>query len=191
MILLSVLWTGYSAAVGVSSLALNFCTTLTSVLAVSAAYKGDNVPHITAAEVDHALAAMSPSTNQLDVYFLDSSCSFGIASNATHTIKVPNTLLDPLATVNLITVKQLINLCYAVLFLPEADNSSIVAPMRFWNDCIPLCLPIVQHNDVFLLKQMEADTSKTDAPTAKFTFPASSKYAKHLLLEGGCTVGGA
>eukprot|EP00961_Rhodomonas_salina_P218568 2954026-Rhodomonas_salina.1 len=141
MILLSVLWTGYSAAVGVSSLASNFCTTLTSVLAVGAAYKGDNVPCITAAEVDHTLAAMSPSTNLLDVDFLDSVCSFGIASNATvmvnlhdieprviegltgshmlkqagtmvlevpdfhcnpHTIEVPNTLLDPLATVNLI-----------------------------------------------------------------------------------------
>eukprot|EP00961_Rhodomonas_salina_P154452 2080525-Rhodomonas_salina.1 len=198
---------GYSAAVGISSLASNFCTTLTSVLAVGAAYKGDNVPSITAAEVDHALAAMSPSTNLLDVYFLDSACSFSIASNTTvmvnvHNIEprviegltgsrtfkqagtmVPNTLLDPLATVNLIAAKQLNNLGYTVLFLPEADNSSIVAPMRFWNDGVPLCLLIVQRNNVFLLTPMEADTSKTDAPTAKFAFPAVSKYAKHLLEE--------
>eukprot|EP00961_Rhodomonas_salina_P072698 976632-Rhodomonas_salina.1 len=30
---------------------------------------------------------------------------------------------------------------------------------------------------------MEADTSEADTPTAKFAFPAASKYAKHLLEE--------
>eukprot|EP00961_Rhodomonas_salina_P094495 1271614-Rhodomonas_salina.1 len=55
--------------------------------------------------------------------------------------------------------------------------------MRFWNDGVPLCLPIVQRNNVFLLTPMEADTSEADTPTAKFAFPAASKYAKHLLEE--------
>eukprot|EP00961_Rhodomonas_salina_P281771 3807582-Rhodomonas_salina.1 len=222
LVMISVLWTGYSAAVGVSTAALSFCTTLTLVLAVGASYKAEGVPHITAAEEDHALTAMSPSTDPADVYFLDSTCSFGIAMNSTvmhdvhdieqsviegltgsrtlkqagtmvltvpdfsghcHTLKVPNTLIDPLATVNLVSVKQLNNLGYTVLFLPEADNSSIVTPMLFWSDGAPLCLPIVQLNNVFLLTPMDCYTSETNTPTAKFAFPAASKYAKHLLEE--------
>eukprot|EP00961_Rhodomonas_salina_P118325 1592458-Rhodomonas_salina.1 len=100
-----------------------------------------------------------------------------------HTLKVPDTLIDPLVMVNLVLVKQLNNLGYAVLFLPEADNSSIVTPMWFWTDSAPLCLLIVQRNNVFLLTPMDCDTSETNTPTTKFAFPAASKYAKHLLEE--------
>eukprot|EP00961_Rhodomonas_salina_P152076 2047056-Rhodomonas_salina.1 len=50
LVLISVLWTGYSAAVRVSTAASSFCTTLTSVLAVGVSYKAEGVPRITAAE---------------------------------------------------------------------------------------------------------------------------------------------
>eukprot|EP00961_Rhodomonas_salina_P051244 687643-Rhodomonas_salina.2 len=74
-----------------------------------------------------------------------------------HEIEITDCLIDPRATVNLIAAKQLTNTGYAVLLFPKEDKSGLIAPQLFWTNGEPLCLLIVQHNNVFLLTLMECD----------------------------------
>eukprot|EP00961_Rhodomonas_salina_P040753 547563-Rhodomonas_salina.1 len=74
-----------------------------------------------------------------------------------HAMQVPECLVDDLATQNLVAVKQLNNAGYAVLFLPHEATSGLITPPRFWHDCEPVCLPVIQRNNVFLLTPMECD----------------------------------
>eukprot|EP00961_Rhodomonas_salina_P257666 3482022-Rhodomonas_salina.1 len=74
-----------------------------------------------------------------------------------HTIEIKECLIDPLASVNLVAVKQLNDAGYAILFHPNADLSGLLVPDNLWPGSDPVSLPIIQCNNVFLLTQMEAD----------------------------------
>eukprot|EP00961_Rhodomonas_salina_P191994 2590808-Rhodomonas_salina.1 len=221
----SILFTGYSAAVGVSNVANNFCMTLSSALVFGASLNASDaisVPQITAEAEDKALSAMSDTVGAKDVYFLDSGCSYTIVMNSLvvyyiheisprviegltssrtfiqagtmlltvpdmdgngHTIEIKECLIDPLASVNLVAVKQLNDAGYAVLFHQKADFSGLLVPDNLWPCSDPVSLPIVQRNNVFLLTPMEADCQVQQHCNNKFAFLAASKLLHHLLEE--------
>eukprot|EP00961_Rhodomonas_salina_P008596 116920-Rhodomonas_salina.1 len=64
-----------------------------------------------------------------------------------HVLNIPDCLFDQLACVNLISVKQLNSVGYAVLFLPDEHASGVVTPESEWINCEPTCLPVVQQNN--------------------------------------------
>eukprot|EP00961_Rhodomonas_salina_P006333 85749-Rhodomonas_salina.1 len=105
-----------------------------------------------------------------------------IAGNC-HTIVVTDCLHDPLAMVNLVSIKQLNNAGYGAVFLPNASASGLITPLQAWTDNIQLYLPFVQQNNVFLLTPMESDWTRQTCPTPKFAFPAASKFTHHTLEE--------
>eukprot|EP00961_Rhodomonas_salina_P185317 2502171-Rhodomonas_salina.1 len=49
-----------------------------------------------------------------------------------HTIEIRECLIDPLASVNLMAVKQLNDAGYAVLFHPKAYFSGLLVPDNLW-----------------------------------------------------------
>eukprot|EP00961_Rhodomonas_salina_P104704 1409476-Rhodomonas_salina.1 len=50
---------------------------------------------------------------------------------------VTDCLYDPLAMVNLVSVKQLNNAGYCTLFLPDEDSSGLITPPQHWLDGHP------------------------------------------------------
>eukprot|EP00961_Rhodomonas_salina_P080036 1075958-Rhodomonas_salina.3 len=102
-----------------------------------------------------------------------------------HTIVIKECLIDQLASVNLVAVKQLNYAGYAVLFHQTADHSGLLVldSEHLWPGTDPVSLPIVQCNNVFLLTPMEANCLVQQHSNNKFAFPAALKLSHHLLEE--------
>eukprot|EP00961_Rhodomonas_salina_P027165 367716-Rhodomonas_salina.1 len=62
-------------------------------------------------------------------------------------MKIHDCLFDPLASVNLISVKQLNYAGYGAVFMPDEHSSGLITLPRFWTKSKPSCLPIVQQNN--------------------------------------------
>eukprot|EP00961_Rhodomonas_salina_P074402 999398-Rhodomonas_salina.2 len=201
LLVISVAWTAYSAAVGISSAASSFATSLSLILLLNTL---TDAQQRILAQADKALAAMGDTVSSMDVYFLDSACSYTISGNAsvlfdihdipprpikgltgTRILKQAGTLRicvpDVLGDAH--SIEQLNLAGYGAVFLPDEHLSGLIALQSLWVDNEPVCIPVIQQNNVFLLTLMECDAPTQERPTDKFAFPAVSKLLHHTLEE--------
>eukprot|EP00961_Rhodomonas_salina_P168310 2268785-Rhodomonas_salina.2 len=97
-----------------------------------------------------------------------------------HEIEIENVLYDPLATVNLISVKQMNNAGYGFALMPNESVSAIITPPSTWPSTLPVYLPIIQQNNVFMLSEIDTEVAPEVGNSSAYN---ASRFSHHTLEE--------
>eukprot|EP00961_Rhodomonas_salina_P114047 1534301-Rhodomonas_salina.1 len=97
-----------------------------------------------------------------------------------HEIEIENALYDPLATVSLISVKQMNNAGYGFALMPNESASAIITPPSTWPSTLPVYLPIIQQNNVFMLSEIDTEVAPELGNSSAYN---ASRFSHHTLEE--------
>eukprot|EP00961_Rhodomonas_salina_P148614 2000506-Rhodomonas_salina.1 len=99
-----------------------------------------------------------------------------------HEIEIENALYDPLATVNLISVKQMNNAGYWFALMPNESVSAIITTPSTWPSTLLVYLPTIQQNNIFTGMLAEIDTEVAPEVGNSSAYNAS-RFSHHTLKE--------